>query len=120
MTDALLSSHSTSGHPARFTLPRFVPGHNINHTLSPPRRFVLGHNPANWMLEVTAPGVEKSMGLDFAQLYRESPLNVKNQAQVDAECLPPPGTSPLVFDTVFSVSTTLQFKCVCACLGLQP
>ena len=51
---------------------------------------MLGHNPANWMLEVTAPGVEKSMGLDFAQLYRESPLNAKNQAQVDAECLPPP------------------------------
>ena len=73
-------------------------------------RFIPGYNPANWMLEVTAPGIEKAQGLDFAQIYRDSPLNAKNAALIDAECLPPPGSSPLVFDNIFSNPLMTQFK----------
>lgn len=32
------------------------------------------YNPATWMLEVTGPSAEVKLGLDFAQLYRESHL----------------------------------------------
>ena len=62
------------------------------------------------MLEVTSPGVEKAQGLDFAQIYRDSPLHAKNAVQIDAECLPPSGSAPLVFEHPFSVPTMMQFK----------
>ena len=31
-------------------------------------------NPATWMLEITTPGMEDQLGVDFAQVYRESDL----------------------------------------------
>ena len=31
-------------------------------------------NPATWMLEITTPGMEHQLGVDFAQVYRESTL----------------------------------------------
>ena len=31
-------------------------------------------NPATWMLEITTPGMEHQLGIDFAQVYRESDL----------------------------------------------
>ena len=31
-------------------------------------------NPATWMLEITTPGMEHQLGVDFAQVYRESDL----------------------------------------------
>ena len=60
--------------------------------------------------QVTSPGIEKAQGLDFAQIYRDSPLCAKNQAQIDAECIAPPGTQPLCFEKQFAVSTWMQFK----------
>ena len=32
------------------------------------------YNPATWMLEVTSKSVESELGIDFAQIYRESAL----------------------------------------------
>jgi hypothetical protein len=32
------------------------------------------YNPATWMLEVTSASVEAELGLDFARIYKESPL----------------------------------------------
>jgi hypothetical protein len=32
------------------------------------------HNPATWMLEVTGSSMEARLGLDFANLYRDSHL----------------------------------------------
>lgn len=32
------------------------------------------YNPATWMLEVTSMSVETELGVDFAQIYRESSL----------------------------------------------
>ena len=34
-----------------------------------------GLNPATWMLEVTMPGNEERLGVDFAQLYANSDLH---------------------------------------------
>jgi len=31
-------------------------------------------NPAAWMLEITTPGMEHQLGVDFAQVYKESEL----------------------------------------------
>ena len=31
-------------------------------------------NPAAWMLEITTPGMEHQLGVDFAQVYKESDL----------------------------------------------
>lgn len=31
-------------------------------------------NPAAWMLEITTPGMEYQLGVDFAQVYKESEL----------------------------------------------
>lgn len=32
------------------------------------------YNPATWMLEVTSDSVERQLGLDFANIYKESSL----------------------------------------------
>lgn len=32
------------------------------------------YNPATWMLEVTSRSAEAELGVDFAQIYRESTL----------------------------------------------
>ena len=34
-----------------------------------------GLNPATWMLEVTMPGNEERLGVDFAEVYQQSSLN---------------------------------------------
>lgn len=34
-----------------------------------------GLNPATWMLEVTMPGNEQRLGVDFADVYQQSKLN---------------------------------------------
>lgn len=31
-------------------------------------------NPANWMLEVSNPGAEKMLGVDFAQIWQDSTM----------------------------------------------
>ena len=31
-----------------------------------------GLNPATWMLQISTPGMEKSVGLDFAEAYKQS------------------------------------------------
>ncbi len=31
-----------------------------------------GLNPATWMLQISTPGMERSMGVDYAQIYKDS------------------------------------------------
>lgn len=45
----------------------------------PPR-----HNPATWMLEVTSPGMEEALGIDFAQAYASSALAAEMDGVVRA------------------------------------
>ena len=33
-----------------------------------------GLNPATWMLQVSTPGMESAIGVDFGQIYRDSSL----------------------------------------------
>lgn len=33
-----------------------------------------GYNPATWMLEVTSPAQEAALGVNFAELYKNSEL----------------------------------------------
>ena len=33
-----------------------------------------GLNPATWMLQVSTPGMESTIGVDFSQIYRDSSL----------------------------------------------
>ncbi len=33
-----------------------------------------GLNPATWMLQVSTAGMEATIGVDFGQIYRDSPL----------------------------------------------
>ena len=33
-----------------------------------------GINPATWMLEISTPGMEARLGLDFADIYENSPV----------------------------------------------
>ena len=44
-------------------------------------------NPATWMLEITTPGMEHQLGVDFAQVYKESDLARYNPVQCQAYVL---------------------------------
>ncbi|XP_038903616.1 pleiotropic drug resistance protein 3-like isoform X2 [Benincasa hispida] len=74
------------------------------------------YNPATWMLEVTSPSAEAELGLDFAQVYKNSSLYKNNKELVKQLSSPPPGSKDLHFSNVFSQSFVEQFK---ACFWKQ-
>ncbi|KAH7669104.1 Iron-chelate-transporting ATPase protein [Dioscorea alata] len=74
------------------------------------------YNPATWMLEVTSSSVEAQLGIDFAQIYRESNLYNDNKELVKQLSMPPPGSKDLHFPTQFPQNSWGQFK---ACLWKQ-
>ncbi|XP_042478945.1 pleiotropic drug resistance protein 3-like [Macadamia integrifolia] len=74
------------------------------------------YNPATWMLEVTSTSGEAELGVDFAQIYRESTLYKENKELVKQLCIPPPGSKGLHFSTCFPQNGWGQFK---ACLWKQ-
>ncbi|XP_078168201.1 ABC transporter G family member 36-like isoform X2 [Carex rostrata] len=75
-----------------------------------------GYNPATWMLEVTTMAQEEALGVDFAQLYKNSELYRRNKALIKDLSVPPPGSSDLHFPTQYSQ----PFKAQCmACLWKQ-
>ncbi|RZC48744.1 hypothetical protein C5167_017175 [Papaver somniferum] len=74
------------------------------------------YNPATWMLEVTSESAENELGVDFANLYRESTLYKEKVELVKKLCSPPPGSRDLHFATQFAQSGWGQFK---ACLWKQ-
>ncbi|XP_042515074.1 ABC transporter G family member 37-like isoform X3 [Macadamia integrifolia] len=67
------------------------------------------YNPATWMLEVTSTSIEKQLSVDFAQVYKDSPLYQSAKRLVKKLSKPPPGSNDLQFDTRFPVSTWGQF-----------
>ncbi|KAL9235362.1 hypothetical protein vseg_010125 [Gypsophila vaccaria] len=69
-----------------------------------------GYNPATWMLEVTTPAIEESVGEDFANIYRNSNQYREVEASIQQMSTPPPGSEPLHFDTTFSQDIISQFK----------
>ncbi|KAK7277246.1 hypothetical protein RIF29_18397 [Crotalaria pallida] len=75
-----------------------------------------GYNPATWMLEITTPVVEYQLGIDFAEIYSKSELNIKNRELVKELSTPAPGTKDLYFPEKYSQSFLTQCK---ACFWKQ-
>ncbi|KAK9289059.1 hypothetical protein L1049_017530 [Liquidambar formosana] len=74
------------------------------------------YNPATWMLEITSTSVEVEMNLDFARIYKESPLYCETIDLVRQLSEPPPGLRDLQFPTRFPQNSWEQYK---ACLWKQ-
>ncbi|MQM06015.1 hypothetical protein Taro_038834 [Colocasia esculenta] len=74
------------------------------------------YNPATWMLEVTTMAQEEILGVDFAEMYRNSDLHRRNKALIHELSTPPPGSKDLYFPTQYSQSFIIQ--CM-ACLWKQ-
>ncbi|EXC25846.1 ABC transporter G family member 40 [Morus notabilis] len=67
-----------------------------------------GYNPATWMLEVTGPAQEMSLGVDFTDLYQNSDLYRRNKDLIKELSTPAPGSKDLYFPTQFSRSFLTQ------------
>ncbi|KAF7818005.1 pleiotropic drug resistance protein 3-like [Senna tora] len=74
------------------------------------------YNPATWMLEITSLSSEAEMGVDFAQLYKESELYESNKELARQLSSPPADSKDLSFPTRFSQGGWAQFK---SCLWKQ-
>ncbi|XWS19043.1 hypothetical protein CRYUN_Cryun32bG0097100 [Craigia yunnanensis] len=75
-----------------------------------------GYNPATWMLEVTTTAQELALGVDFADIYKNSELYRRNKALIEDLSKPAPGSKELYFRTQYSQSFLTQ--CI-ACLWKQ-
>ncbi|XP_004302337.1 PREDICTED: pleiotropic drug resistance protein 3-like [Fragaria vesca subsp. vesca] len=74
------------------------------------------YNPATWMLDITSTSAEAELGVNFAQIYRESSLYENNIELARQLSTPPHGSRDLHFATRFSQNGWMQFK---SCLWKQ-
>ncbi|ERM97072.1 hypothetical protein AMTR_s00122p00119310 [Amborella trichopoda] len=74
------------------------------------------YNPATWMLEATSEAQEDILGVNFAEIYRNSDLYKRNKDMVKALSSPSPGSKDLFFPTQYSQPFLTQ--CL-ACLWKQ-
>ncbi|XP_050220411.1 pleiotropic drug resistance protein 3-like [Mercurialis annua] len=74
------------------------------------------YNPATWMLEVTSASMEAELGVNFPQIYKESPQYQETIELVEQLSEPPRGSKDLYFSTPFPQSNWAQFR---ACLSKQ-
>nr|Q8GU88.1 RecName: Full=ABC transporter G family member 39; Short=OsABCG39; AltName: Full=Pleiotropic drug resistance protein 7; Short=OsPDR7 [Oryza sativa Japonica Group]BAD24998.1 PDR-like ABC transporter [Oryza sativa Japonica Group]BAD25007.1 PDR-like ABC transporter [Oryza sativa Japonica Group]CAD59570.1 PDR-like ABC transporter [Oryza sativa Japonica Group] len=97
-------------------------GHNSCHLINyfegiqGVRKIKDGYNPATWMLEVTTLAQEDILGINFAEVYRNSDLYQRNKTLISELSTPPPGSTDLHFPTQFSQPFFTQ--CM-ACLWKQ-
>ncbi|KAK8473551.1 hypothetical protein PHAVU_001G166500 [Phaseolus vulgaris] len=75
-----------------------------------------GYNPATWMLEVTTSAKEMELGIDFAEVYKNSELYRKNKETIKELCTPATGSKDLHFPRKYSRSFITQYM---ACLWKQ-
>ncbi|KAJ6429559.1 hypothetical protein OIU84_021041 [Salix udensis] len=68
------------------------------------------YNPATWMLEVTSRSAEAELGVDFAQIYRQSTLYKENKQLVEQLSSPIPGSKDLHFPRRFPQNGWEQLK----------
>ncbi|KAJ0007581.1 hypothetical protein Pint_29959 [Pistacia integerrima] len=73
-----------------------------------------GYNPAAWMLDITSPGHEVALGIDFA--VQKSDLYKRNKELIKQLSTPAPGSKDLNFRTRYSKSFFSQLK---VCLWKQ-
>ncbi|KAL0330263.1 UNVERIFIED_CONTAM: Pleiotropic drug resistance protein 1, partial [Sesamum radiatum] len=64
-----------------------------------------GYNPATWMLEVTSEAQEAALGVNFAEVYKNSELYRRNKALIKELSTPAPGSKDLYFQTHYSQSS---------------
>ncbi|KAJ4828264.1 hypothetical protein Tsubulata_012073 [Turnera subulata] len=79
-------------------------------------RFKDGYNPATWMMEITSEAQEAALGVNFADIYKNSELYRRNKALIEELSSPAPGSQDLYFPTQYSQSFFTQ--CM-ACLWKQ-
>ncbi|KAK2363923.1 pleiotropic drug resistance protein [Trifolium repens] len=75
-----------------------------------------GYNPATWMLEVTTSSKEAELGIDFAEVYKNSELYRRNKELIKELSSPASGSKDLYFHSQYSRSFLTQ--CM-ACLWKQ-
>ncbi|EXC25843.1 Pleiotropic drug resistance protein 1 [Morus notabilis] len=75
-----------------------------------------GYNPTTWMLEVTTSAQEIALGVNFADIYKNSELFRRNKELIKELSTPIPGSKDLHFSTEYSQSSLTQ--CM-ACLWKQ-
>ncbi|XP_058002043.1 pleiotropic drug resistance protein 1 [Hevea brasiliensis] len=75
-----------------------------------------GCNPATWMLEITSAAQEAALGINFADIYKNSELYRKNKALTKEISTPQTGSKDLYFPTQYSQPFLTQ--CM-ACLWKQ-
>nr|AQX44140.1 hypothetical protein [Apostasia odorata] len=80
------------------------------------RKIKDGYNPATWMLEVTTQAQEEILGVNFAEIYKDSNLYRRNKEVINEQSNPPTGSKDLSFPTKYSQSFFTQCK---ACLWKQ-
>ncbi|GMI97568.1 polar auxin transport inhibitor sensitive 1, PLEIOTROPIC DRUG RESISTANCE 9 [Hibiscus trionum] len=59
-------------------------------------------NPATWMLEATSASVESELGIDFAEIYKNSSLYENNEELVRQLSNPAPGSRDVHFPTQYA------------------
>ncbi|XP_059640099.1 pleiotropic drug resistance protein 3-like isoform X2 [Cornus florida] len=74
------------------------------------------YNPATWMLDITTESVEAQIGVNFAQVYKESQQYRENTELIKQLRKPPAGTRKMHFPTRFARNSWEQYK---ACLWKQ-
>ncbi|GFP87969.1 pleiotropic drug resistance protein 3 [Phtheirospermum japonicum] len=74
------------------------------------------YNPATWMMEVSSTSSEAELGLDFAEIYKNSTLHENNMELVKQLSRPSPGSKDLHFSTPYAQDGWVQFK---TCLWKQ-
>ncbi|KAH9666887.1 ABC transporter G family member 40 [Citrus sinensis] len=67
-----------------------------------------GYNPATWMLEITTPSQETSLGIDFAGIYKSSELYRRNKELIKDLSKPAHGSKDLHFATQYAQSFFTQ------------
>ncbi|XP_009343426.2 pleiotropic drug resistance protein 1 [Pyrus x bretschneideri] len=75
-----------------------------------------GYNPATWMLEATTSAQELSLGIDFAQVYKNSELYRRNKQLIKEFSTPASPSKDLYFPTRYSQPFLVQ---TIACLWKQ-
>ncbi|KZV20014.1 pleiotropic drug resistance protein 1-like [Dorcoceras hygrometricum] len=75
-----------------------------------------GYNPATWMLEISSTAQEAALGIDYAEIYKNSEINRRNTSLIKELSVPAPGSKDLYFRTRYSQSFWTQSM---ACLWKQ-
>ncbi|KAK9865807.1 hypothetical protein WJX84_001141 [Apatococcus fuscideae] len=69
-----------------------------------------GLNPATWMLEQTTVGQEARLGVNFAEIYRQSDFARDYQKIIEDSSTPKDGSQPIHFDKKFALSMVGQYR----------